>query len=491
MCGLVGMLDYSKMKFWANSKEEFFAMLLINSMRGRDSTGVLGIRKDKKAEFIKSVGDPWDLWAYKDYDQFSNRIVTDYTAILGHGRLATKGDINSKNAHPHRRGLISLIHNGTISNFEELKKDYKTKFEVDSDLCANMIADIGVEETAKKLRGAFAFIWYDEGANLMHVLRNSERPLYLFHRAVKEQYLFSSDDAVFDYMKAKYNFTGDSQFFEAGALYSFNFENKNFEKRKLTLASTQIYYGGPNSYINPYPWGGEDYESFEDRPVYPMTVVPPEVSMKKAFLPPVTPSASPKGHIAADYSRSIGGRLAKWKIGERIIFAFSNYTERNIQNGEKVYILHGGLSTSVPIEVIGSFSGNLDELIEQGLLTGVIKNIIVSDDVSAKFVARFNVSDIKPFEMHIPDPTDEAGNEDEDEAAIVMMEEEESAPDVGFLELGDTEKISVHRFTELSRNGCSKCHYTIVPAQSKNCLIVDDSLYCPDCVSKGDFPHNG
>ncbi len=65
---------------------------------------------------------------------------------IAHTRWATCGEISNKNAHPHvdNKNRIALVHNGTIFNFEVLKKDllergYEFKTDTDTEIIAVMI----------------------------------------------------------------------------------------------------------------------------------------------------------------------------------------------------------------------------------------------------------------------------------------------------------------------------------------------------------------
>ncbi len=91
---------------------------------------------------------------------------------IGHTRWATHGEPSRINAHPHldNAGKISVVHNGIIENYLELRKflykhGYHTVSKTDTELIPNLISyfmrgsktlEEGVRKTAKTLRGSFA-----------------------------------------------------------------------------------------------------------------------------------------------------------------------------------------------------------------------------------------------------------------------------------------------------------------------------------------------
>lgn len=124
MCGIVGYIGKQKV-----------IPILFNGLnaleyRGYDSAGIAYVTD--KINIEKEKGRLDNL--IKKVDQ-----TIDSTLGIGHTRWATHGKPNNVNAHPHKQGSITLVHNGIIENYEELKlllKDYNFKSETDTEVLA-------------------------------------------------------------------------------------------------------------------------------------------------------------------------------------------------------------------------------------------------------------------------------------------------------------------------------------------------------------------
>ena len=107
MCGIVGYIGKNK-----NTIEFLINGLKSLEYRGYDSAGIAYVTD--KINILKKQGKLENLEKIVDYK-------VETTLGIGHTRWATHGSPTETNAHPHHQGKITLVHNGIIENYEELK----------------------------------------------------------------------------------------------------------------------------------------------------------------------------------------------------------------------------------------------------------------------------------------------------------------------------------------------------------------------------------
>jgi len=131
MCGIVGYLGPQ------NPKDVIMTGLKALEYRGYDSAGV-SILDNGVFKRVRAEGKLANLSEKLNGEKFSGHLG------IGHTRWATHGKPSERNAHPHCVGGISLVHNGIIENYmqlrEELVKDGAViESDTDSELVAHLL----------------------------------------------------------------------------------------------------------------------------------------------------------------------------------------------------------------------------------------------------------------------------------------------------------------------------------------------------------------
>jgi predicted glutamine amidotransferase len=169
MCGLVGVCG----QVGAKEEKAFAQMLIVDSLRGTDSTGAAIIPRHNEVRVVKALGNPFNLLDSKQYDK---ALVGVHRALIGHNRFATQGKVSTINAHPFDFDELVGAHNGTLTSKWRLL-DAKD-FDVDSQNLYHHIHEKGLKDALNFMEGAWALTWWDKVNEEMNFLRNDQRPLW-------------------------------------------------------------------------------------------------------------------------------------------------------------------------------------------------------------------------------------------------------------------------------------------------------------------------
>ena len=109
MCGIVGYVGQS------NPIDFLLSGLKKLEYRGYDSSGI-ALQNNETIQIIKCTGKINELeQKIKEIDTIRSRLG------IAHTRWATHGEANERNAHPHKVGKVTIVHNGIIENASEIK----------------------------------------------------------------------------------------------------------------------------------------------------------------------------------------------------------------------------------------------------------------------------------------------------------------------------------------------------------------------------------
>ena len=161
MCGIVGYIGKNK-----KAKNAVIKGLERLEYRGYDSAGIAYVN-DNEVVMQKEKGRIKNLKDGINFDEKSN-------IAIGHTRWATHGEPNKKNSHPHKSGKITIVHNGIIENYIELRKKLESlgyEFKSDTDTeTASALLDYLYKETGNMVSEATIIGMFLDSHNLYAVV---------------------------------------------------------------------------------------------------------------------------------------------------------------------------------------------------------------------------------------------------------------------------------------------------------------------------------
>ena len=173
MCGIVGYTGKQSV-----AKQILDALELLE-YRGYDSAGMAIVDEiNGQVQIRKRAGRVADL------EKVWKANPVNGICGIGHTRWATHGGVSDVNAHPHRAGRVTMVHNGIIENYEELKDHFGLADELISDTDSEVVAAVlnrfytgdpheALFQTVKCLKGTFALVViFDDIPDVIFAIRN-------------------------------------------------------------------------------------------------------------------------------------------------------------------------------------------------------------------------------------------------------------------------------------------------------------------------------
>lgn len=206
MCGIIGYIGDKK------ASDVLISGLSHLEYRGYDSSGV-ALMQGKSVNIYKAQGKLINLI---NVLKTKEDICNSSHIGIGHIRWATHGEPSIANAHPHTCNCqnLTLVHNGIIENYQELKQElikegYSFNSQTDTEIAANLIAkEYGetnnllhaMQKAVKKMKGAFAFcaIHKNEPDKIVVAKRNAPLVVGL---GQGENFVASDIPAIIEYTK--------------------------------------------------------------------------------------------------------------------------------------------------------------------------------------------------------------------------------------------------------------------------------------------------
>lgn len=249
MCGNVGVAG----KINAKEDNVLKLLLILDGVRGIDSTGAAFIRSNGEVAVVKQVGNPYEL---ADDRRFNPAFARINRAIIGHNRWATQGSVNKKNAHPFEFETVVGAHNGTITS--KWRYDDAKDFTVDSENFYHHLDKNGLKSAMDNTAGAWSFVWWDKVMETLNFLRNKERPMYYTQTKDNATMFWASEAWMLDVALARY---GVERFEIKSTNEDMHYSMHIDDKGKMTPIDPVYTPSTYVPYVAPYPqqqakWAG-------------------------------------------------------------------------------------------------------------------------------------------------------------------------------------------------------------------------------------------
>lgn len=241
MCGIVGILGKSSVS------TNLVDALRRLEYRGYDSAGIATV-EGEGIERRRAEGKLRNLEKRLISEPLGGRTG------IGHTRWATHGRPTERNAHPHMTGKVSVVHNGIIENFRELRtqleaKGHKFETDTDTEAVVHLITEEmdhgagpieAVRNALQHLQGAFALGIIFAGEDDLMIAARKGSPLAIGHGS-GEMYLGSDAIALAPFTDAiTYLEEGDWAVLRRSGAEIFNLDGVRVERPLVKAVASSL-----------------------------------------------------------------------------------------------------------------------------------------------------------------------------------------------------------------------------------------------------------
>ena len=188
MCGIVGVIG----KITVKEEKAFLLMLMFDTIRGADSTGIIIVDRKGNVKYDKKTGTPWELFSTSPLINSKHSVNGFPSMLIGHNRAATVGKVTEDNAHPFDFENVIGVHNGTLQLYD-CDFEGKRAYDVDSQSLFGAINENGLKETIKDTCGAYSLALYEKDTQTFKLLRNDQRPMWWAYSKEHKTVFFASE----------------------------------------------------------------------------------------------------------------------------------------------------------------------------------------------------------------------------------------------------------------------------------------------------------
>lgn len=446
----------------------FNDLLIIDSIRGRHSTGALSVHgADNIINVFKKAVNGITFTDLKGFDKFMTKAITP-NLLLGHNREASSGAVNDYNAHPFcSNNNTFLVHNGTLTptSFSNLKGWLDT--DVDSEAICTNIEEEGIVRTTPKLDGSFVLGYYSSNSKSFHLIRNEERPLWLAKVKDKDITIFASEPSMI-LVAADRNgvaLDGEPVSLPSKVLISFDLSKttniSEFEHNDDLKFHTKVDY-----YQN---WGRH----------YTKKLLPPAKKSTTTTSMTTTAGTASKTPVLNSFLDDIG-----LSAGDEVVIQIGEFEHYNgkltIRKATKGAVMSSWINPDDPAASLVMISYNMTKAFQtkhyEGIFYAEVKG---ASNRRANGIDHWTpIVEIKG-ELTLDEQADfwslfscaTEGGEFRDESEKVFKDKEGRF-------------VSESRFKYLTRDGCGTCNCSITPSDHDKIAWAYESPLCPSCTTR-------